>query len=79
MTEATAAPAVPEILAPGRLYIGGEWTDAASGRSFEVENPAREEVVTEVAEADAADVDRAVRAARQAFEEGDWPSMSASQ
>ncbi|MDX1578289.1 MAG: aldehyde dehydrogenase family protein, partial [Gemmatimonadota bacterium] len=59
--------------------IGGEWTDAASGRSFEVENPAREEVVTEVAEADAADVDRAVRAARQAFEDGDWPSMSASQ
>jgi len=71
MTEATLTRSVPDVLAPGRLFIGGEWQDAASGKTFEVIDPARAEVVTEVAEADAADIDRAVRAAREAFE-GDW-------
>ena len=71
MTEATLTRSVPDVLAPGRLFIGGEWRDAESGKTFEVIDPARAEVVTEVAEADAADVDRAVRAAREAFE-GDW-------
>ncbi len=71
MTEATLTRSVPDVLAPGRLFIGGEWQDAESGKTFEVIDPARAEVVTEVAEADAADMDRAVRAAREAFE-GDW-------
>ncbi len=71
MTEATLTRSVPDVLAPGRLFIGGEWQDAESGQTFEVIDPARAEVVTEVAEADAADMDRAVRAAREAFE-GDW-------
>ncbi|MEE9470623.1 MAG: aldehyde dehydrogenase family protein [Gemmatimonadota bacterium] len=71
MTEATLTRSVPDVLAPGRLFIGGEWQDAESGQTFEVIDPARAEVVTEVAEADAADIDRAVRAAREAFE-GDW-------
>jgi len=71
MTEATLTRSVPDVLAPGRLFIGGEWQDAESGKTFEVIDPARAEVVTEVAEADAADIDRAVRAAREAFE-GDW-------
>jgi len=74
MTEATLTRSVPDVLAPGRLFIGGEWQDAASGKTFEVIDPARAEVVTEVAEADAADIDRAVRAARAAFE-GDWRRM----
>jgi len=74
MTEATLTRSVPDVLAPGRLFIGGEWQDAASGKTFEVIDPARAEVVTEVAEADAADIDRAVRAAREAFE-GDWRRM----
>ena len=65
---------MPDVLSPGRLFIGGEWQDAASGKTFEVIDPARAEVVTEVAEADAADIDRAVRAARAAFE-GDWRKM----
>jgi acyl-CoA reductase-like NAD-dependent aldehyde dehydrogenase len=69
---------VPDVLAPGRLFIGGEWQDAASGKTFEVIDPARAEVVTEVAEADAADIDRAVRAAREAFE-GDWRKMAPRQ
>ncbi len=76
MTEATLTRSVPEILAPGRLFIGGEWVDAASGETFEVIDPARAEVLTEVAEAGVEDVDRAVRAARDAFEDGEWREMS---
>ena len=74
MTEVTLTRSVPDVLSPGRLFIGGEWQDAESGKTFEVIDPARAEVVTEVAEADAADIDRAVRAAREAFE-GDWRRM----
>jgi acyl-CoA reductase-like NAD-dependent aldehyde dehydrogenase len=62
-------------LQSGRLFIGGEWQDAASGRTFESINPATGEVLATVAEADASDVDRAVSAARAAFEEGAWPRM----
>jgi betaine-aldehyde dehydrogenase len=62
---------------PGRLYIGGEWQDAASGRTFDTVNPATGEVLTQVAEGAAEDVDRAVKAARAAFEGGKWPAMSA--
>jgi len=64
-------------VAPGRLYIGGEWQDAASGRTFETVNPATGEVLTTVAEGAEADVDRAVAAAREAFENGKWPRMTA--
>jgi aldehyde dehydrogenase (NAD+) len=63
-------------IAPGRLFIGGEWQEAASGRTFETVNPATGEVLTRVAEAGEEDVDRAVRAARQAFEDGKWTRMS---
>ncbi len=62
---------------PGRLFIGGEWVEAASGRRFETVNPATEEVLTTVAEADAADVDRAVAAARAAYE-GAWSDLPAA-
>ncbi len=55
-----------------QLYIDGEFVDAAGGRSFPVYNPATEEVLAEVAEAGAADVDRAVKAARRAFDTGPW-------
>jgi acyl-CoA reductase-like NAD-dependent aldehyde dehydrogenase len=54
---------------PGKLWIGGEWGDAAQGKTFPTVNPATEETLTEVAEARAEDVDRAVEAARKAFEE----------
>ncbi|MEV5105991.1 aldehyde dehydrogenase family protein [Streptomyces massasporeus] len=56
----------------GELYIDGEWTQAAAGGRREVVNPYDASVVTTVDEADAADVDRAVRAARRAFAEEDW-------
>ena len=45
---------------------------AESGKTFETINPATEEVIAEVAEGDAADVDLAVKAARKAFETGPW-------
>ena len=60
---------------PGKLIINGEAVDAASGGTFETHNPATEELITTVAEAGAEDVDRAVKAARAAFESGPWPKM----
>lgn len=58
-------------------FIDGKWEPAASGRRFATINPATEEVIAEVAEGDAADVDRAVAAARRAFESGPWSRMDA--
>ena len=60
---------------PGRLIINGEAVDAASGRTFTTVNPATEAPICDVAEAGAEDVDRAVRAARAAFDSGPWPRM----
>ena len=62
---------------PGRLFIGGEWQDAASGETFETINPATAEPLTTVASAQEADVDRAVRAAREAFESDEWQKLDA--
>lgn len=56
----------------GELYIDGEWTQAAGGARREVVNPYDASVVTTVDEADATDVDRAVHAARRAFDKGEW-------
>lgn len=56
----------------GELYIDGLWTRASAGGRREVVNPYDASVVTTVAEADAGDVDRAVRAARRAFDDGEW-------
>ena len=56
---------------PRKMFIGGEWVEAASGKTFETRNPANGELLGHVAEGDAEDIDRAVRAARKAFE-GEW-------
>ena len=58
------------------LFIGNEWRPAASGRRFPVENPATEEIIAQVAEGDAADVDAAVTAARTCFESKAWRELS---
>ena len=63
---------------PGRLFIGGKWVDAASGKTYTTVNPATAEPITQVADAGARDADAAVQAARQAYESGPWPEMSAS-
>src|SRR3984957_20791827 len=60
-----------------RMYINGEWTEAADDSYFPVYDPSTEEVIAEVPEATAADVDRAVKAARAAFDSGLWPATTA--
>ena len=61
---------VEEFTAAARnLFINGQWADAASGKTFETPNPATGETLAQVAEGDAEDIDRAVRAARAAFDE----------
>ena len=62
-----------------QLLIGGRWLPAASGESFAVENPARESVIAHVARGGSEDIDRAVRAARAAFEEGAWRRITPSE
>lgn len=59
-----------------QLFIDGKWVDAESGKTFSTPNPATGETLAEVAEADKADVDKAVAAARRAYE-GKWGKMSA--
>jgi phenylacetaldehyde dehydrogenase len=62
-----------------RMYIDGKFVNAASGKTLPVYNPATGEVMAHVPEAESEDVDRAVRAARRAFDGGPWPKMSPSQ
>ena len=66
------------IGAPRQLFINGQWTDAASGRTFETPNPATGETLARIAEGGAEDIDRAVRAARRAFD-GPWGRMTPSE
>jgi aldehyde dehydrogenase (NAD+) len=61
------------------LFIGGKWLDSASGKTFPTLNPATGETICQVAEGDKADIDRAVKAARKAFEDGPWPKLDASE
>ena len=76
----TVGESVSAFLAKKRqLLIGGEWVDAASGKTFPVYEPATGEVIAHVAEGEKEDIDRAVKAARKAFESGPWPNMTPSQ
>jgi acyl-CoA reductase-like NAD-dependent aldehyde dehydrogenase len=59
---------------PGKLFIGGEWVAPMSGDQIEIVNPNSEEVVARTAAAGPDDMDRAVAAARQAFDHGPWPT-----
>ncbi|MGI8939224.1 MAG: aldehyde dehydrogenase family protein [Iamia sp.] len=63
-------------MADFQLFINGEYVDAASGETFTTTDPATEQPIGEVAKADRDDAARAVQAARTAFDEGPWPSMS---
>jgi phenylacetaldehyde dehydrogenase len=67
------------IGSPRQMLISGRWTVAASGKTFPTFNPATGEVLTHVAEGDRPDVDRAVLAARDAFERGPWRRLTASE
>jgi aldehyde dehydrogenase (NAD+) len=59
-----------------RLFIGGEWVEPATDLKIESISPSTEEIIATVPEAREGDVDRAVAAARRAFDEGPWPRMS---
>src|SRR5688572_32520663 len=59
-----------------QLFIDGQWMDSESGKTFSTPNPATGQPLAEIAEGDKADVDKAVAAARRAFE-GKWSKMSA--
>ncbi|MEU9152806.1 aldehyde dehydrogenase family protein [Streptomyces sp. NPDC048417] len=74
-----AAAPVPEFIAgPGArpMLIDGDWTGAQSGETFETINPATGTALVSVASGGASDVDRAVTAARRAFEDRSWPDMN---
>lgn len=59
-----------------RDFVNGEFVDALGGNTLEVENPATGEIIASVPATDEGDVDRAVRAARDAFDNGPWPRMT---
>ncbi|WP_196258225.1 aldehyde dehydrogenase [Pelagibacterium limicola] len=69
-----AAPKAPE-----RFFIGGKWVEPISVQQLKVVSPVTEELVISYPEAGRADIDRAVAAARDAFDNGPWPSMSPSE
>ena len=66
---------IVQIPARHQLYIGGKWTQPAAGRYFDSINPATNQVLSEIAEADASDVDAAVRAARRSYDRT-WSKLS---
>ncbi|XP_030580526.1 aldehyde dehydrogenase, mitochondrial-like [Archocentrus centrarchus] len=77
---AIPAPSTQPEVHYNKLFINNKWQDAASGKTFPTINPATGEVICQVAEADQADVEKAVKAARDAFRLGSpWRRMDASQ
>src|ERR1700675_3533571 len=62
-----------------KILINGKWVDAASGKTFPTYNPATGEVLSRVAEGDKEDINRAVKAARAAFESGPWSKITPSE
>ena len=64
---------------PRKMLIDGKWIEAASGKTFPTYNPATGDILAQVAEGDREDIDRAVKAARRAFESGPWRRMTPSE
>jgi len=62
-----------------QMYVNGEWVNSKSNKTFPVHDPATEEVIAQVPEANADDVNRAVAAARAAFDDGPWSSTTAQE
>ncbi len=73
------APVREFLKSPRKLLINGKWVEAASGKYFSTLNPATGEDIARCAEGDREDVDRAVTAARTAFENGPWHTMTPSE
>jgi len=64
---------------PIKMLIGGQWVEAVSGKVFDTINPSTGKVLAKVAEGDREDINRAVAAARKAFEGGSWRKLTSSQ
>jgi aldehyde dehydrogenase (NAD+) len=80
MSSVMPAPAKsPAPITAAQLLINNRWVNSESGKTFPTINPATGEEICQVAEADAADVNKAVRAARTAFEGGPWRRMAAAE
>ena len=80
MTTVTVPEGIQEFLAEDhRMFISSKWLDALSGETFDVVDPATTEVIASVPSAGAADVDRAVSAARAAFDDGPWRRLGPSE
>src|SRR6202035_3945208 len=62
-----------------QLYINGEWVDSKSNKTFPVYDPASEEVIAQAPDANSDDVNRAVAAAKAAFEDGPWATTTAQE
>ena len=67
------------IATPRKLFIDGDWVDTASGETFDTPNPATGDPLATVASGGAEDIDRAVQAARRAFEDGPWTRLTTSE
>lgn len=79
-TATPLSPATADFLSKRhRMLIGGEWEDAASGKTIDVFDPASENRIAVVPAGEAADINRAVAAARHAFDGGPWPRMAPSE
>jgi acyl-CoA reductase-like NAD-dependent aldehyde dehydrogenase len=72
----THLPSLIGIKYPDRLFIGGHWVKPVTDNMIDVVSPNSEELVLRVAEAREPDIDKAVAAARKAFDEGPWPHLS---
>ena len=79
LPDALSEPARSYAAGPHQLLIGGERCEADDGRTFETVDPSTGRVIADVAHAGPADVDRAVRAAREAFEDGRWSGRAAAE
>jgi phenylacetaldehyde dehydrogenase len=62
-----------------KILINGRWVEAASGKTFPTYNPATGDTLSRVAEGDKEDIDRAVKAARAAFDNGPWSKITPSE
>ncbi|WP_148294020.1 aldehyde dehydrogenase family protein, partial [Azospirillum sp. B4] len=69
-------PTLVNLRHPDRLFIGGDWVTPLSGAPLDIVSPSTEQLLGRVAEAGPADMDRAVAAARRAFDTGPWPRMT---
>src|ERR1700683_1092368 len=79
MASAIANVDTPVAVRATKLLINNRWVNSESGKTFPTINPATGQEIAQVAEADAADVERAVRSARAAFDGGPWRKMSAAE